>query len=67
MRNPERLTKCYEEIKTLHAEKVPDWRIGQLFINFIRWHDFVYRTDTFYIEEDEFIKRFKEFLESSVE
>lgn len=62
MRDINRLDAIYSEIMKIHKERVPDWRITQLFLNFFGWHTSKYGTDGWYIEEEEFLNRFKEFL-----
>jgi hypothetical protein len=42
--------------------KLPDWRFGQFILNFISWYYNKYKTDIFYIEDDEMIKYIKEFV-----
>lgn len=61
MRDIKRLDKIYQTLLDCHKE-FPDWRTGQLFMNFIRWHLYTYEYDSFYIEDDEFIKRFERFI-----
>lgn len=63
MRNPDRLIPLYTQVAELHKEKFPDWRIGQLFLNFLGWYHNQYKTDCFYVEDKEFLKRFKDFIE----
>ena len=62
MRKPDRLDFFYEKIKNIHKENVPDWRFMQLMLNFLSWHVDKYKTDGFYIEEDEYLKRFEIFI-----
>lgn len=61
MRDPNRLDKCYEALLETHKSFFPDWRISQFMLNFFSWHMNTYKTDGFYVEEDEFIKRVKNF------
>ena len=60
MRDVKRLDSFYDKMKEIHKEKFPDWRFGQLMINFLRW----YGRDPFYLEEDKFLERFEEFVNS---
>jgi hypothetical protein len=62
MRNVSRLDSFYEDMKVLHS-KLPDWRFMQLMLNFFSWHYERYRTDGFYLEESDFLDRFREFVE----
>ena len=65
MRDPNRLFKIYDVIYHYHSDN-PDLRFMQLLNNFFRWHYQKYRTDGFYIEDDEFIKRFVEFQKETM-
>ena len=58
MRNPQRIDGFMDELGKLWRDKVPDWRFGQLMYNFM-----CAKGDPFYWEEDEFLKKFKEYLE----
>ena len=58
MRDPQRIDKFINELGTLWKDKVPDWWFGQLMYNFLSA-----KGDPFYWEEDEFLKKFKEYLE----
>ena len=62
MRNPDRLYGVYNKIEQLHREKLPDWRIGQLFENFTIWHQQKVGQDLFYLEEDAFLERLEDFI-----
>ena len=66
MRDPERLENFYKTLKDYHKEYFPDWRFGQLIINFGDWlkrrHGF---SDMFYLEEDKLLKYFKEYVEEN--
>lgn len=44
----------------------PDLRFGQMMMNFFAWHNATYRTDPFYIEEDEFLKHFQKWCTEAV-
>lgn len=52
MRDPNRLYKFYENLRDIHMTYFPDWRFGQLMINFIEWYYNKYERDIFYIEDD---------------
>ena len=60
MRDVKRLDSFYDKMKEIHKEKFPDLRFGQLMINFLRW----YGRDPYYLEEDKFLERFEEFVNS---
>ena len=61
MRDVKRLDKVYQTMLEGHC-KLPDWRTGQLLLNFLSWHYNKFRTDGFYIEDDIFIERFNQFI-----
>ena len=58
MRDPQRIDKLINELGIIWKDKVTDWRFGQLMYNFLSA-----KGDPFYWEEDEFLKKFKEYLE----
>ncbi len=62
MRKAERLTNFYESLEDLH-KNFPDLRFGQLMLNFLHWHEINFSSDFFYVEEEEFLTRFKMFLD----
>ena len=61
MRDIGRLDGFYAELKRIHAEHFPDWRFGQLIINFVSWMYRDKETDIFFPEEDRMLEYFKEF------
>lgn len=58
MRDPKRLYKFYQELMKIHMNYFPDWRFGQLVDNFYGYLG----NDAFYLEEDRFIERLKEYV-----
>jgi len=58
MRSIERIDPFLEKIGKLWKEQCPDWRFGQLMSNVLNSFD----RDPFFIEEDEMIKKFKEYF-----
>ena len=60
MRNPNRLDGFYNELKKIHKENFPDWRFGQFIYNFLSW----YGRDPFYLEENDFLEKANEFVNS---
>lgn len=58
MRDVNRLDNFYNELKQVHAKSFPDWRFGQLISNFIYYYG-----DPFYLEEDIFLNKIKEFAD----
>lgn len=64
MRDINRLNDFYNEFQKIH-EKIPDWRFGQLIVNFQRWCDKVKNiSDIFYLEEDRVLFLLEEYLTS---
>lgn len=61
MRDPKRLDKLYEKLRTFHKEVVPDWRFCQVTENFKRWAAGNGVPDIFFLEDDRFIKLFDQF------
>ena len=59
MRNIERIEPFMKEMAKIWKEKCPDWRFGQLMSNVLNSFD----RDPFFIEEDEMLKRFKEYFD----
>lgn len=58
MRNIERINPFLEKLGKIWKEQCPDWRFGQLMSNVLNSFD----RDPFFIEEDEMIKKFKEYF-----
>ena len=63
MRDPERLDDFYKKIRKLHQKYVPDWRFGQLIMNFLSETE--QGAAAFYWEEDEFYEALKKWLEKN--
>jgi hypothetical protein len=61
MRNPNRLYSFYNQLLMVHVDKFPDIRFGQLIFNFSAWLKNDKKIDIFFLEEDDFIKYFKEY------
>ena len=61
MRDEGRIMPLVMQVGRLWQQYCPDWRFMQLMSNFALW----YGADPFYMEDDEFIKKFKEFLEKN--
>ena len=60
MRDINRLPNFYAQLANRHAE-IPDMRFGQLMFAFIRWAE-MQNIDVFYLEEDEFLKIYTDFI-----
>ena len=63
MRDPNRIDKFCDELNRLWHQ-IPDWRFGQLMINAIEAHKEKYSYDSFYMEDDEFIKYLYDYIRS---
>ena len=61
MRDPDRLDSIYNEIAKLHKEYCPDWRVGQLMINFLGWSG----QDPFYFEENRLLEKIRQYFEET--
>lgn len=58
MRCEGRIFPLCMQIAHLWLDNCPDWRFMQLMSNFAVW----YGADPFYMEDDQFIEKFKEFI-----
>lgn len=67
MRNPDRLDNFYDEMKELHKKHFPDWRFSQMMSNYFRYSFEVKKIDPFFLEENNFMSSFKEFIDWSFE
>lgn len=62
MRDPNRIDKFCDELKTLWHQ-VPDWRFGQLIVNIITAYSNKHNDiDSFYVEDADFMKFVKDFI-----
>lgn len=61
MRDANRLYNFYNKIRENHM-KLPDWRFGQFILNFISWYYNKYKTDIFYIEDDDILLTIEDFI-----
>lgn len=61
MRDPKRIYTTCNEIAAIWAD-LPDWRFGQLMYNFKTAMEREGR-DIFYMEEDEFVQRLREYVD----
>lgn len=58
MRKIERIEPFLKELGELWKKECPDWRFGQLMSNVLN----SFEIDPFFIEEDEMLKRFKNYF-----
>ena len=63
MRDSNRIDKFCDELKTIWHQ-VPDWRFGQLMLNFFSNID---STFGFYVEDEELFKALNEYIKERVE
>lgn len=63
MRDPNRINKFCDELAQLWHQ-VPDWRFGQLMLNFFSNID---STFGFYVEDEELFKTLDEYIKERVE
>jgi len=61
MRDESRILPFMERLAKQWQSNCPDWRFGQLLINFLSW----YGRDPFYLEEKEFEERFNDFIKET--
>ena len=66
MRDPKRLEFFYYLLKGQH-ERIPDWRFGQLMMNFFNWYYSKYGRDFFYIEDEILVKELFNFINEMTE
>ncbi len=64
MREPNRLYNFYRELQKIHITFFPDWRFGQLMLNFFHWLTNEKGIDVFFPEEDMMIEYLREYTES---
>lgn len=62
MKDPNRLDEFYNEFMKIHKDIFPDWRFTQLMADFSQWFYLEYRRDTYYLEDQDFITKFKEYV-----
>lgn len=59
MRDEGRIMPLVTRLGRLWQRYCPDWRFMQLMSNFALW----YGVDPFYMEDDQFVEKFKEFID----
>ena len=60
-RDPNRLYNFYNEVTRLHMTYMPDWRVGQFWMNFLGWVQNEKKRDPFFQEESEMLTYLKEY------
>ena len=61
MRDKNRLYGFYEQMRDIHINYFPDWRVGQLCNNFFNWISAKKGRDIFFPEEGTMLEYLKEF------
>lgn len=61
IRNPERIDVFTSELNRIWKKHFPDWRFGQLMLNFLGFVIDQKQTDIFFPEESEMLTFLKEF------
>ena len=61
MRDSDRLEEFYAALCEIHKRSFPDWRFGQLCVNFFAWLSGEKNVDLFFPEEDKMIEYFSEY------
>ena len=65
MRDPDRIDVFCKELATIWRE-VPDWRFGQLMVNFLGNYFAEVGRDPFFVEDDDFMKRMKAWMRDDI-
>lgn len=64
MRDVDRLDKFYDELKEIHKKNFPDWRFGQMITNVLGDWQAKNKRDIFFLEEDEMIQIFRDYVKA---
>lgn len=62
MRDTNRLYKFYDELREIHMTHFPGWRFGQMIVNVLADWQAKTKRDIFFIEEDEMIQIFRDYV-----
>ncbi len=65
MRDINRFDMFYEEIKKIHKDYFPDWRFGQLYMNFFGWIHSEKNIDPFFPEENRIVELLREYTKNN--
>lgn len=65
-RDPNRLYNFYNEVTRLHMTYVPDWRVGQFWMNFLAWVQIKKKCDPFLFEESKMLTYLKEYCRDEI-
>lgn len=61
IRDSNRLYSFYNEVTRLHITYMPDWRVGQFWMNFLGWVQNEKKRDPFFSEESEILTYLREY------
>lgn len=67
IRDPNRLYNFYNEVTRLHMTYMPDWRVGQFWMNFLGFIQSKKNIDPFFPEDDIMLTYLKEYCEEEVQ
>lgn len=65
MRDKNRISVFTKELERIWMQCYPDWRFGQLMMNFLNYVALEYKRDPFFPEEAEMLKYLKEYAKKS--
>ena len=66
MRDKNRIPEFTKELEIIWMQCYPDWRFGQLMMNFLNYVALEYKRDPFFPEESEMLKYLKEYAKKSI-
>nr|DAD94468.1 MAG TPA: Protein of unknown function (DUF1040) [Siphoviridae sp. cttFh17] len=67
IRNPARIDQFTAELNRIWKKYFPDWRYGQLMMNFLGWVSCDKKIDPFFIEENKMLTYLKEYCGEEVD
>ena len=67
IRNPDRIDVFTSELNRIWKTYYPDFRFGQLMMNFLGWVSCDKKIDTFFIEENKMLTYLKEYCGEEVD
>jgi len=65
MRDQNRIPEFIKELERIWMQYYPDWRFGQLMINFLNYVALEHKRDPFFPEESDMLKYLKEYAKKS--
>lgn len=67
IRDTNRLYNFYNEVTRLHMTYMPDWRVGQFWLNFLSWIQNEKKRDPFFPEESQMLTYLREFCGEEID